>query len=125
MEKITFKIFNLFIFNIFFSLCFGSAEAATFLVDNATDLDNAAPYTLADGTNSLRKCIRLSNSTAGADIINFNIGGTGPFTITISAGDLPSIVQQLTINGLSQPGASAGNLMIEINAAAAGNGLTF
>ena len=125
MKKTTLKHFNLFIVNILLLLCFSTAEAATFVVDNNTDIDNAAAYTLADGTNSLRKCIRISNSTAGADIINFNIGGVGPFTITISAGDLPSIIQQLTINGLSQSGASAGNLMIEINAAAAGNGLMF
>jgi hypothetical protein len=125
MEKMIVKTFNLFVINILLLTCFTTTEAAIFVVDNTTDIDNAATYTLADGTNSLRKCIRISNSTAGADVINFNIGGAGPFTIIISAGDLPSIVQQLTINGLSQSGASAGNLMIEINAAAAGNGLTF
>jgi hypothetical protein len=52
------------------------AYAATFIVDNLGDVDDGNPYTEGDGTNTLRKCIRLANETPGADTINFGVSGT-------------------------------------------------
>ncbi len=100
------------------------SNAAIFTVDNLNDLDDMAGYTPGDLTNSLRKCIRLANTTPGADDINFNIPGAGPFTINLT-GTLPALTEQVSINGLSQPGAAAGNLMIELNGTLAFNGLHF
>jgi hypothetical protein len=51
------------------------AFAATFVVDNLGDVDDGNPYTAYDGTNTLRKCIRLANSNFGADTINFGVFG--------------------------------------------------
>ena len=111
------------IFSFLLFLGLLNANAATFVVDNNSDVDNALGYTLSDGTNSLRKCMRVANASPGADIINFNIP-VGPFIITLVGADLPVITQQLSINGLSQPGALAGALLIEINATGRFNGLT-
>ncbi|MFL5728296.1 MAG: beta strand repeat-containing protein, partial [Cytophagaceae bacterium] len=100
-------------FFLFYVLLSGiqSLEAASFTVDNNTDTDNGtalAPF-------SLRKCIRLANSTAGADVINFAILPSGPvYTITLLSA-LPLITDIVTINGFTQGGAAAGNLKIEIN----------
>lgn len=58
----------------FFFITF-SAYAAIFIVDNLGDQDNGMPYTAGDGTNSLRKCIRLANSAIGADTVNFSVSG--------------------------------------------------
>ncbi len=65
--------------------------------------------TLDDGnTGSLRWAINQVNADTGtgADTIDFNIPGTGPFTITPSS-PLPSITHPVLIDGYSQPGASA------------------
>jgi len=48
----------------------------TFIVDNLGDGDNGEPYTPGDGTNTLRKCIRLANETNGPNMINFSVSGT-------------------------------------------------
>lgn len=109
---------------IFLSLAIFSAKAATFVVDTNNDMDNLAVYTAGDLTNSLRKCIRLANATPGADIINFTIPGAGPFTIALT-GSLPAIIEQVAINGLTQPGAAPGTLMIELNGASAFNSIQF
>ncbi len=77
-----------------------------------------------DGACTLRAAIQESNATAGVQIINFGISGTGLHTITL-ASTLPNITEQVTINGYSQPGSSVntasspaafnGTLTIEIN----------
>src|SRR5438094_308822 len=63
--------------------------------------------TAADsGAGSLRQAILDANGNAGADTIAFNITGSGVQTIT-PATSLPVITDAVTINGYSQPGASA------------------
>jgi len=61
-----------------FSVVFMSvrANADLFIVDNLGDIDNGSGYEAGDGTNSLRKCIRLSNSSPGSDTIEFAVTGS-------------------------------------------------
>ena len=101
---------------ILFSVCFCFAEPcfpALFTVDNTADSDNLLTYTFADGTNSLRKCIRLANSTTGQDTIWFNIP-SAPFLITCATA-LPIISDTVLIDGFSQAGATPGTPMIAID----------
>src|SRR5947199_6689683 len=65
------------------------APAMTFTVTNTND----------SGAGSLRQAITDANNTAGADMIDFNIPGTGQKTITVISADLPSISETVTING--------------------------
>ena len=74
-------------------------DAATYSVTNTND----------SGAGSLRQAILDSNGAAGANTINFNIAGTGPFTIS-PATDLDPITNTVTIDGYSQPGASVNTL---------------
>ncbi|MBC7487170.1 MAG: right-handed parallel beta-helix repeat-containing protein [Cytophagaceae bacterium] len=96
------------------SLCFllsaGRSYSATFVVDNLLNIDPGTPYVLGDGTNSLRKCIRLANIDAVLDNISFNI--PAPYLITITANLL--ISNPVLIDGYTQPTASAGNLLVEV-----------
>jgi hypothetical protein len=70
----------------------------------------AATYTVANtadsGAGSLRQAILDANANPGADTINFNIIGSGFHTIAPLA-PLPTITEGVTIDGYSQPGASA------------------
>jgi hypothetical protein len=84
------------LFGIFVSL---SATAATFVVTNTND----------NGAGSLRQAILNANATSGPDVIQFNIPGAGVHTISPVA-SLPPITEQVTIDGYSQPGATANNL---------------
>jgi hypothetical protein len=63
-----------------------AADAATFTVTNLNDL----------GAGSLRDAVAQSNSTAGADVINFQPGLTG--TITLTTGEL-SLYDSVDIQG--------------------------
>lgn len=104
--------------------------AATFTVINTND----------SGAGSLRQAILDNNANAGANIIDFNIPGVGPFTI-VPTTDLDAITNPVTIDGYTQPGASE-NTQLEGNNAeiqiiingnnytvgdgtTTGNGLTF
>ncbi len=95
-----------------------AARAATFTVTTTAD----------SGAGSLRAAITSANATTTPDLIQFNIPGTGPFTLT-PASALPTISQPLTIDGYSQPGAAANTLdegdnaviLIRIDGAAAGS----
>ena len=87
--------------------------------------------TAATGLGSLDQAIQDANSTAGADNIVFAIPGAGPHIITPAFPGLPAITEAVTIDGYTQPGASAGPMatrviLIGINGALAGfsNGLT-
>ncbi|HVD96870.1 MAG TPA: T9SS type A sorting domain-containing protein [Cytophagaceae bacterium] len=80
------------------------SQAATFTVTNTNDA----------GAGSLRQAILDANANGATDIINFNITGTGPFTITLASA-LPAISTPITINGYSQTGAAAGTLKIIVN----------
>src|SRR5438046_435888 len=79
--------------------------AATYVVDKTGDVDNALAYTLGDGTNSIRKCIRLANASGGvADIINFSIAAT--FTLSSALPTLTDL-SGVTIDGTTAPGWAA------------------
>src|SRR6476469_660867 len=69
--------------------------------------------TFDSGTESLRDAIQQANSNPGLDTINFNIPGTGPYTITLNQA-LPVITSPVIIDGKSQPGY-AGKPLIELN----------
>jgi hypothetical protein len=101
-----------YVISMAFLFCTNKLCAATYTVDNVSDTDNAAAYTAADGTNTLRKCLRLANAGAvSTDNINFNI--PTPFIITISTTSL-IFTQPVIIDGYTQPGASAGNLIVQV-----------
>lgn len=75
------------------------AAPATFTVTNTNDA----------GAGSLRTAIADANTNgnpADMDVIEFNIPGTGVHTIALEQG-LPVIAEKVTINGYSQPGATA------------------
>ena len=86
--------------------------------------------TLDDGsTGSLRWAILQVNAdkSKAADTIDFNIPGTGPFTIApLSA--LPAITHPVVVDGYSQPGSSANTLahgenaviLVQLSGASAG-----
>ena len=106
-------------------LASAGAFATTYTVTTAAD----------SGAGSLRQAILDANANPGADTIDFAIGGGGVHTIS-PATPLPTITEALTINGYSQPGASANtnapnqgtNAVIQIeidgtNAGTFGNGL--
>ncbi len=72
-------------------------DAATFTVINTNDA----------GAGSFRQAIIDANASPGADVIAFNIPGAGVHTIT-AASFWPQITEQVTIDGYTQPGSSAG-----------------
>lgn len=81
-----------------FSNCVGIVPA---YVVNATDDDNG-DCTIEHC--SLRAAMQAANTHAGQDTIVFAIAGAGPHTIT-PAQPLPTLTEQVIIDGLSQPGA--------------------
>jgi hypothetical protein len=97
-----------------------SARANTFTVINTAD----------SGAGSLRQAISDANNHAGADTIAFNISGAGVHTIAPLSG-LPAFTETVTIDGYTQPTASANtlpsgdnaNLLIELNGTNAGSGV--
>jgi CSLREA domain-containing protein len=96
------------------------AHAATTFVVASTGDDSDASVTdglckTASGACTLRAAIQQANGTPGADVINFDIPGTGVKTVTPSSA-LPTITEQVTINGYTQPGASPNTLAKGTNA---------
>lgn len=75
------------------------AGAATFVVTNTANT----------GPGSFRQAILSANTTPGANVINFNIPGSGVQTISLT-NQLPDITNVVFINGFSQPGSSANTL---------------
>jgi hypothetical protein len=75
------------------------APAATLTVTTTND----------SGAGSLRQAILDANASPAADTIAFAIPGAGPHTIAL-ASRLADITQPLTIDGFTQPGASANTL---------------
>jgi parallel beta-helix repeat protein len=71
--------------------------------------------TSATGAGSLANAINMANSQPGLDYIHFNIAGTGPRTIRPLA-PLPPIMDNVVIDGYTQPGAVSGTPGFEINA---------
>jgi len=76
----------------------------TYTVTVLTDNGGVNPAVGA-GTGTLRQAIIDANANAGADIINFNLGVGGPFTITLDA-TLPSLTDNsgVTIDGWDNSG---------------------
>src|SRR5262245_30282 len=81
------------------------AQANTFVVTNT---DNSGP-------GSLAQAILDANANPGPDTINFNIPGSGVQTISPLTA-LPTITDPVTIDGYTQPGASANSLALGSNA---------
>jgi hypothetical protein len=77
-------------------LAAAAASANTYTVTSTAD----------SGAGSLRQAILDANANAGADTIAFNVTGSGVHTIA-PASALPDIAGPVTIDGYSQPGASA------------------
>lgn len=78
-----------------FSLLSAPVNAAIFTVTSTAD----------EGPGSLRQAMIDANSAPGVDVIEFDIDGPGPFTIVLQSA-LPGIDDEVTIDGLSQPGAA-------------------
>jgi len=87
-----------------FSLCAVSAgHAATFVVTNTTSVSTSGG---CDADCSLHDAIAAANATTAADVIEFNVSGTGVKTITLDADGLPTITRPVTIDGYTQTGAA-------------------
>ena len=80
--------------------------AALFAASAAGATTYTVTTTADSGAGSLRQAILDANGSPGADTINFNIVGSGIHTIA-PATPLPNLSEAVTINGYSQPGASA------------------
>jgi uncharacterized repeat protein (TIGR01451 family) len=106
----------LFQFAAFF-LFAASIQATTYTVINTND----------SGSGTLRQAITDANGNAGADIIAFNIPGSGVHTIWPAAG-LPAITDTVVIDGYTQSGAKTNSLvqgdnavlLIQVNGTSAG-----
>ncbi len=84
---------------LFATASFKMATAATYTVVNTND----------SGTGSLRQAVLDANLTPIADEIHFAIPGAGVKTISLLS-QLSAITSSLTIDGFTQPGASANTL---------------
>lgn len=85
-------------------------------VDSTGDAGDAAPgddicETATPGECTLRAAIQESNAHAGPDAITFAIPGAGVQTIT-PLSPLPQLTDTVTIDGYTQPGASANTLAV-------------
>ena len=86
----------------------GGGGGATFVVINTNDA----------GGGSLRQALLDANANAGIDSINFNIPGTGPFTIT-PLSPLPMVTGPVNINATTQPGYN-GSPIVGLSGSGAG-----
>jgi len=90
------------------------AAGGTYTVDSTGDEDDAAAGNgicrTGVRTCTLRAALREANADGGPTTINFNLAGTGPFTIassTSTRGGMPTLSSgDTTINGYSQPGSA-------------------
>ena len=98
----------------------------TFTVDSTGDgADSSTSDGACDDGNgncTLRASIQQANAGNKA-VIKFNISGSGTRTIQPSSA-LPAITRPVFINGFSQTGASESNLLIELDGASAGTGVS-
>ncbi|MBK9636456.1 MAG: hypothetical protein IPO63_01035 [Bacteroidetes bacterium] len=65
------------------------------------------------GPGSLRQSIVDANASPGIDTILFSLPGAGSWNITLSS-TLPTIIDTVWIDGLSQPGSSYPNNLIKV-----------
>jgi hypothetical protein len=91
----------------------GRATAVIFTVTSAAD----------DGPGTLRQAIMDANAADGSDTIQFNVPGPGPHTIALQTA-LPTVTSPVFIDGLTQPGSTAGSPKIVLDGSlAVGDGL--
>ena len=83
-----------------------NAWAAVFTVTNTND----------SGLGSLAQAITDANNNVGTNTITFDIPGGGVHTITVTGDGLPSVYDDVTIDGYTQPGASPNTLFVGDNA---------
>lgn len=76
------------------------------------------------GAGSFRQAITDANANAGPDSINFNIAGTGPFSIVLASA-LPNISGPIIINGTTQPGFVSGTQATYVKVGSAYTGTIF
>jgi CSLREA domain-containing protein len=79
-----------------------NAEAPPLIVNTTDDVDDGA---CTASHCSLREAILAANTNAGAETVSFDIPGPGVHTITPSSA-LPQVIETLTIDGYTQPGAT-------------------
>lgn len=85
----------------------GDILADTFIVNSTNDVDDG----ICDQTHcSLREAIHGANNHRGSDLIAFDIPGDGVRIIRPIKLNLPPITDPVTIDGYTQPGASANTL---------------
>lgn len=98
------------------SLRVSAASAqTTFIVNSTDDVDDGS----CDGVHcSLREAITAANTTAGPTLIEFDIAGAGPHTIS-PLSELPGVVDSVTIDGTTEPDF-AGTPVIELDGINAG-----
>ena len=92
----------------FVLLSLAARAAAAIVVDNIVDPGDGV---CGSPGCTLREAITAANGNPGADIINFNIPGAGVHTITPTS-PLPTIIEAVTIDGYTQPGASENTLAV-------------
>jgi len=85
------------------SLAISPQASTNFIVNSTADPGTGV---CDDAECTLREAITAANAHAGTDTIAFNIPGAGPHTIRPTS-TLPSITSPVTIDGYTQPGASA------------------
>jgi len=91
---------------IFYLTGLSPALGATFVVTNTSD----------SGAGSLRQAMLSANASVNVpDVINFNIAGAGPHTISPIT-PLPVLTDPVVIDGYSQSGASSNTLAAGDNA---------
>jgi fibronectin-binding autotransporter adhesin len=96
---------------------FKVAIPVTYVVDVASDVDDTLPYTPNDGTNSLRKVIRLANNDTSASAISFSALFNAPQMVTV--GSVMTITEPVTVNAptalLTLDGSGSGDRAFDIN----------
>jgi CSLREA domain-containing protein len=102
--------------------CF-TPQAAALVVNSTADSADANPgdhvcETFMPGECTLRAAIQEANASPGADTINFDIPGAGPYTISPFY-ELDPISDPVTIDGTTQP-SFAGTPIIELEGSNAG-----
>ncbi len=88
-------------------------DAATFVVTSTSGISTAGG---CDADCSLHDAIVAANATTTADIIEFNISGSGVRTIALDSDGLPQITRPVTIDGYTQTGATANSAASGSNA---------
>lgn len=84
-----------------------------FTVNSTADTQDASPDGVCDdgaGACTLRAAIEEANSADGDSQISFSIPGDGPHTISPQSSELPPLLNNVTLDGYTQPGISTNSL---------------